>query len=128
MPSNVCTCVYHVNINYLISAVHRCITDFPKDHLHLLASTVSSKFLATLAATHPRLTFTETLTGFKHMGNVSDRLRREGDTVIFAFEEAIGFMCGDAVLDKVGGALQNIYRVCLVVSCIIVCIFTALLY
>lgn len=84
--------------------------------LHLLASTVSSKFLATLAATHPRLTFTETLTGFKHMGNVSDRLRREGDTVIFAFEEAIGFMCGDAVLDKVGGALQNIYRVCLVVS------------
>ena len=30
MPSNVCTCVYHVNINYLISAVHRCITDFPR--------------------------------------------------------------------------------------------------
>ena len=39
MPSNVCTCVYHVNINYLISAIHRYNTDFPKDHLQLLTAT-----------------------------------------------------------------------------------------
>lgn len=45
--------------------------------------------------------FTETLTGFKHMGNESDRLIKNGETVLFAFEEAIGFMCGSAVLDKV---------------------------
>jgi phosphoglucomutase/phosphopentomutase len=45
--------------------------------------------------------FTETLTGFKHMGNEADRLIKAGETVLFAFEEAIGFMCGSAVLDKV---------------------------
>ena len=45
--------------------------------------------------------FTETLTGFKHMGNISDKLLKAGKTVLFAYEEAIGFMCGTAVLDKV---------------------------
>ena len=46
--------------------------------LHLLASTVSSKFLDTLARAEG-LTFTETLTGFKHMGNVSDKLIQRGN-------------------------------------------------
>jgi len=69
--------------------------------LHLLASTVSSKFLDTLARAEG-LTFTETLTGFKHMGNVSDKLIQQGERVLFAYEEAIGFMCGSAVLDKDG--------------------------
>ena len=32
----------------------------------------------------------ETLTGFKWMGNKADELRKEGKTVLFAFEEAIG--------------------------------------
>ena len=49
-----------------------------KSNLHLLASTVSSKFLDTLARAEG-LTFTETLTGFKHMGNVSDKLIQRGD-------------------------------------------------
>jgi phosphoglucomutase/phosphopentomutase len=35
------------------------------------------------------------------MGNEADRLIKDGETVLFAFEEAIGFMCGSAVLDKV---------------------------
>jgi len=69
--------------------------------LHLLASTVSSKFLNTLAKAEG-LIFTETLTGFKHMGNVSYRLKDQGEIVLFAYEEAIGFMCGTAVLDKDG--------------------------
>lgn len=69
--------------------------------LHVLASTVSSKFLNTLAKAEG-LVFTETLTGFKHMGNVSYRLKDQGEVVLFAYEEAIGFMCGTAVLDKDG--------------------------
>ncbi|KAK7464022.1 hypothetical protein BaRGS_00037986 [Batillaria attramentaria] len=45
---------------------------------------------------------TETLTGFKWMGNKADELEKKGKTVLFAFEEAIGFMCGTNVLDKDG--------------------------
>jgi phosphomannomutase len=36
------------------------------------------------------------------MGNRSCELIAQGKTVLFAFEEAIGFMCGTAVLDKDG--------------------------
>lgn len=36
------------------------------------------------------------------MGNVSFDLTKTGKTVLFAFEEAIGFMCGTSVLDKDG--------------------------
>lgn len=48
------------------------------------------------------LSLQETLTGFKWMGNRTCELMAEGKTVIFAFEEAIGFMCGSSVLDKDG--------------------------
>jgi len=70
-------------------------------NVNLLASTVSSKILAAIAGKEGAL-FTETLTGFKHMGNISHNLIQDGKTVLFAFEEAIGFMCGTAVLDKDG--------------------------
>lgn len=69
--------------------------------VYCLASTVSSKILRTIA-NKEGFSFIETLTGFKWMGNVSDKLIQEGKTVIFAFEEAIGFMCGSVVLDKDG--------------------------
>lgn len=36
------------------------------------------------------------------MGNVAYDLIKKGDRVLFAFEEAIGYMCGVAVLDKDG--------------------------
>merc|ERR1719509_358357 len=75
--------------------------DYPKSSLHFLASTVSSKMLKTIAEAED-LNFTETLTGFKYLGNVSDELVKRGDTVLLAFEQAIGFMCGTAVLDKDG--------------------------
>jgi len=86
--------------HWLVSQ-HLASSSKSKSNLHLLASTVSSKFLDTLAKAEG-LTFTETLTGFKHMGNVSDKLLQRGETVLFAYEEAIGFMCGSAVLDKDG--------------------------
>ena len=44
----------------------------------------------------------ETLTGFKWMGNKSHELMRAGQEVLFAYEEAIGFMFGITVLDKDG--------------------------
>eukprot|EP00090_Calanus_glacialis_P011237 TRINITY_DN19678_c0_g1_i1.p1 TRINITY_DN19678_c0_g1~~TRINITY_DN19678_c0_g1_i1.p1 ORF type:complete len:603 (+),score=181.19 TRINITY_DN19678_c0_g1_i1:153-1961(+) len=75
--------------------------DYPLDKVHLLASTVSSKILNTIAKKEG-VNFTETLTGFKHMGNQSDKLLKDDDAVLFAYEEAIGFMCGTEVLDKDG--------------------------
>ena len=44
----------------------------------------------------------ETLTGFKWMGNKASELIKNGKSVLFAYEEAIGFMCGPNVLDKDG--------------------------
>jgi len=74
---------------------------FDMSSVNLMASTVSSKFLQTMC-TKEGAVFRETLTGFKHMGNLSHTLINQGGTVLFAFEEAIGFMCGCAVLDKDG--------------------------
>jgi len=75
--------------------------DFPLGKVHFLASTVSSKILNTIAK-REGINFTETLTGFKHMGNKSDALIKKDEVVLFAYEEAIGFMCGTKVLDKDG--------------------------
>lgn len=57
----------------------------------MLASTVSSKALAAMA-TAEGFHFEETLTGFKWLGNRAEQLEAEGYTVLFAFEEAIGYM------------------------------------
>lgn len=67
----------------------------------MLSSTVSSKILLTIAEKEG-FYFEETLTGFKWMGNRTDKLAKDGIRILFAFEEAIGFMCGDVVLDKDG--------------------------
>lgn len=68
---------------------------------YMLASTVSSKMLRTMAKVEG-FNFIETLTGFKWMGNKSYELINAGKTVLFAFEEAIGFMFAPTVLDKDG--------------------------
>ncbi|XP_053962202.1 phosphopentomutase-like [Anastrepha ludens] len=68
---------------------------------YMLASTVSSKILRAFAKQH-NFHFIETLTGFKWMGNETDKLIKNGKTVLFAFEEAIGFMFSTNVLDKDG--------------------------
>ena len=36
MPQNVCTCIYHENINYLIAGLHKHNPDFPVDHSALI--------------------------------------------------------------------------------------------
>ncbi|KAI8804882.1 hypothetical protein BJ742DRAFT_822777 [Cladochytrium replicatum] len=67
----------------------------------MLASTVSSKLLARVAKVE-NFTFEETLTGFKWLGNRAIDQESKGHTVLFAYEEAIGFMVGDTVHDKDG--------------------------
>ena len=51
---------------------------------------------------HTHTHIQETLTGFKWMGNRSHDHLEEGCEVLFAYEEAIGFMFGTTVLDKDG--------------------------
>ncbi|KXJ84032.1 hypothetical protein RP20_CCG023558 [Aedes albopictus] len=95
----------------------RCYREeYPESNLadcYLLASTVSSKMCRSIAKIEG-LNFEETLTGFKWMGNKSVDLMATGKKVLFAFEEAIGFMCSPTVLDKdgVSAACQLATMVC----------------
>lgn len=69
----------------------------------MLASAVSSKFLRAMAEKEG-FRFEETLTGFKWLGNRAFELEAEGYTILFAYEEAIGFMFGGVHKDKDGVA------------------------
>eukprot|EP00960_Hanusia_phi_P060031 764375-Hanusia_phi.AAC.3 len=69
--------------------------------LAIVASTVSSKMTRALALKEG-MRFEETLTGFKWICNKKFDLQQEGYEVILAFEESIGFCCGDLVNDKDG--------------------------
>ncbi|KAE9988472.1 hypothetical protein EG328_010511 [Venturia inaequalis] len=71
----------------------------PREKLAMLASTVSSRMLATMA-TAEGFHYTETLTGFKWLGNVALDLDTRGYDTRFAFEEAIGYMIPGVVHDK----------------------------
>lgn len=73
----------------------------PAKSVYMISSTVSSKILSAIAAKEG-FNFVETLTGFKWMSNKAHDLIKEGNTVLLAFEEAIGYMCGTIVLDKDG--------------------------
>lgn len=69
---------------------------------YMISTAVSSKFLASMAA-KLGFNFVETLTGFKYMGNLADELvKKHQKKVLFAYEEAIGYMMGSTVLDKDG--------------------------
>jgi len=71
----------------------------PRDKLAMLASTVSSRMLQVLAQKEG-FYFTETLTGFKWLGNVARQLEGQGYDVVYAFEEALGYMIPQTVHDK----------------------------
>ena len=62
----------------------------------MVASTVSSKMIGAIAKKEG-FNFVETLTGFKWIGNKVHDLRTAGKTVLFSYEEAIGFCVGDVV-------------------------------
>ncbi|KAH0821329.1 hypothetical protein GEV33_001462 [Tenebrio molitor] len=79
-------------------------TKYPNEDLknvYMMSSTVSSMILRSMSQKEG-FNFIETLTGFKWMGNKSYELLKQGKKVIFAYEEAIGYCCGTAVLDKDG--------------------------
>lgn len=73
----------------------------PAKDCYMLSSTVSTEFLGTLAMAEG-FNFVQTLTGFKWMGNEADDLMKKGKKVLYAFEEALGHMCGTHILDKDG--------------------------
>ncbi|XP_002735052.2 phosphopentomutase-like, partial [Saccoglossus kowalevskii] len=75
--------------------------DVDMSDVYMIASTVSSKILKAICREEGGH-FVETLTGFKWMANKAVNLEKKGKTVLFAFEEAIGFMYGTQVLDKDG--------------------------
>lgn len=72
-----------------------------KRNVCMIASTVSSKMLGSMAAAEG-FRFFETLTGFKWLGNKAIELREEGAEVLLSFEQAIGFCVGNVVDDKDG--------------------------
>jgi phosphomannomutase len=68
----------------------------------MLSSTVSSHILQRMAEKEG-FRFEETLTGFKWMGTKGGVAEDEhGMRILFAFEEAIGFMVGNRIRDKDG--------------------------
>ncbi|KAF2197464.1 hypothetical protein GQ43DRAFT_203559 [Delitschia confertaspora ATCC 74209] len=71
----------------------------PREQMAMLASTVSSRMLHALA-TKEGFHFTETLTGFKWLGNVALRLEGLEYDVVFAYEEALGYMIPSVCHDK----------------------------
>lgn len=86
---------------WLLKTYREKFPDKNISEVFMLSSTVSSKILRTMAMAEG-FNFEETLTGFKWMGNRALELIEKGKTVLFAFEEAIGFMCGCSVVDKDG--------------------------
>ncbi|KAF2150128.1 hypothetical protein K461DRAFT_281388 [Myriangium duriaei CBS 260.36] len=78
-------------------------------NLAMLASAVSSRMLAHIARSKGEFHFTETLTGFKWLGNVAKDLDAQGYSAAYAYEEAIGFMLSEVVYDKDGVAAAALF-------------------
>lgn len=53
--------------------------------------------------------FEDTLTGFKWIGSRSSELSAGGYRHLFAYEEAIGFACGDMIFDKDGVSAMAVF-------------------
>eukprot|EP00768_Dysnectes_brevis_P002650 gnl/Dysnectes_brevis/195_a224_5753.p1 GENE.gnl/Dysnectes_brevis/195_a224_5753~~gnl/Dysnectes_brevis/195_a224_5753.p1 ORF type:complete len:603 (-),score=172.65 gnl/Dysnectes_brevis/195_a224_5753:56-1828(-) len=73
----------------------------PEEPIMMLNSTVSSKFIQSMAKAHG-FEYEETLTGFKWLGKCSISAKARGVKPLFAFEEAIGYVTGGHVGDKDG--------------------------
>ena len=67
----------------------------------MLTSAVSSQMLSVMAL-EEGFSAVETLTGFKWLGNSALDLQNTGNHVLFAYEEALGYMIPDIVHDKDG--------------------------
>lgn len=80
----------------------------PSEQLAMLSSAVSSRMLESMAE-QEGVRWRETLTGFKWLGNQALQMEAQGYTVLFAFEEAIGFMFGQVGKDKDGVAASAVF-------------------
>lgn len=67
-----------------------------------LVKSVVSGNLSSAVAGAAGLRTADTLTGFRFIGDKIEELAREGRTVVFAFEESIGYLPGDYIRDKDG--------------------------
>lgn len=74
----------------------------------VLASVVSSRMLKKIA-TAEGLQYHDTLTGFKWLGNRAQELRAQGVDVLFSYEEALGYCCGNVLCDKDGVSGGSIF-------------------
>lgn len=79
----------------------------PTNNSWMLTTAVSSQMLSMIADRD--FLIGETLTGFKWLGNRALDLKMNGNTVDFAYEEAIGYMFPDIVHDKDGIAAAVIF-------------------
>ncbi|KAJ2580964.1 hypothetical protein GGH95_002320, partial [Coemansia sp. RSA 1836] len=71
------------------------------ERVAMVNSTVSSRMLGVMAQAEG-FRYADTLTGFKWMANELLALQRQGFFAAFGYEEAIGYMIHDHVLDKDG--------------------------
>lgn len=67
----------------------------------VISTVVSSRMLQAIAEKEG-LFYSDTLTGFKWIGNESLRLQKDGYRVLFSYEEALGYCVGDTICDKDG--------------------------
>eukprot|EP00980_Cylindrotheca_fusiformis_P019150 scaffold6486_cov96-Cylindrotheca_fusiformis.AAC.14 len=74
----------------------------------MCGSTVSSKMLAEIARVEG-FYFEDTLTGFKWIGSRATELTAGKYRNLFAYEEAIGFCCGDIIFDKDGISAMAVF-------------------
>lgn len=74
----------------------------------VLTTTVSSGMLDKMAKAKG-VQFKETLTGFKWMANVARDLEKTGQTVPFAYEEALGYMFPSVCYDKDGITAASVF-------------------
>ncbi|KAL8840205.1 MAG: hypothetical protein Q9170_001412 [Blastenia crenularia] len=74
----------------------------------MLTTAVSSQMLSFLGKAQGFNT-QETLTGFKWLGNTAQALQNKGKTVLFAYEEALGYMFPQIVYDKDGIAAAMVF-------------------
>ena len=68
----------------------------------MVATTVVSSRLLSAIATHHGVAYDETLTGFKWLARSARDAAADGRRMVLAYEQALGAMCGTAVLDKDG--------------------------
>ncbi|KAF7716990.1 Uncharacterized protein PECH_003199 [Penicillium ucsense] len=74
----------------------------------VLTTTVSSGMLQKMAESKG-IQFKESLTGFKWMGNVAQDLEKTGQTILFAYEEALGYMFPAVSYDKDGITAMSVF-------------------